>query len=876
LTDHSISIDDAARYRLPRTVLPHRYELRLTPDLPGATFEGECVTELEIVDPTNTIVCNAAGLEVREAWLVDCDGNRIEAEMIHVDDELERLTIELAAVPVGNRWWLHTRFSGVLNDKLAGFYRSSYTDVDGAEQTIATTQFEATDARRAFPCWDEPDLKAVFSVTLVVDEGLTALSNAAEVERSPASAGRVTVRFADTMVMSTYLLAFVVGPLELSDTATTRGGVPVRVAHPHGKGDLSAYALDVAVFCLDWFADYYGIPYPGDKLDLVAIPDFAFGAMENLGCVTFREVLLLVDPEKATQLELQNVTDVIAHELAHMWFGDLVTMKWWNGIWLNEAFATFMEMLATDAYRPDWQRWTSFALSRSAAFDVDALTSTRPVEFPVVSPADAEGMFDLLTYEKGAAVLRMLEQYLGVDAFREGVRRYLVAHAHGNTETSDLWEALEDATGQPVRRIADSWILQGGFPVVRAEIVSDHSELSEPHVVRLTQSPCRYQGDLGDGEAHHLDERRWAAPIMVSVRSEGVVRFEKVLLDDTSSDLTLFEPPDWVLVNTEGAGYYRGDYPTELLASLASHADTDLSAVERFGLLDDHWAAVLGGRANAVEHLDLVLGRRAEADLSVWQRVVTSLRALDRLLDDDDSRHILAQRVATLIGPALERIGGEPDPSDDDRTRQVRGVLFEALGGLGADPAAALRARDLLEADDAGATVDPGLLAAAVNVVAATGGAAEFEGFLDRSRQAATPQAEQRFLMALADFDDVELVERTVVACLGDDVRTQNAPYLLRRALHNRNHGAHVWFLVQSEWARINERFPSNSIARMLEGIRTLTRPDVAQSIYEFFATHQVPQGDKILAQHLERLEVNVALRARDGHALSHHLRHGR
>ena len=312
--------------------------------------------------------------------------------MITLDEETERATFTFAeALPAG-RATLHTGFRGLLNDKLRGFYRSTFTDADGVEQVIATTQFEATDARRAFPCWDEPAHKAAFAVTLVVDEDLFAVSNAAEISRTPSAAhpGRHEVRFADTMVMSTYLVAFIVGPLEATDPVDV-DGTPLRVVYPKGKGHLTAYALEVGAACLRHFADYYGIAYPGDKLDLVAVPDFAFGAMENLGCVTFREILLLVDPTTTTQAELLNVTDVINHELAHMWFGDLVTMKWWNGIWLNEAFATFMEMHATDAFRPEWERWVTFGLARTAAFDTDALSSTRPIEYPVVSPGRRRG-----------------------------------------------------------------------------------------------------------------------------------------------------------------------------------------------------------------------------------------------------------------------------------------------------------------------------------------------------------------------------------------------------------------------------------------------------------------------------------------------------
>jgi puromycin-sensitive aminopeptidase len=415
-------------------------------------------------EATGTVVMNAADLEIGEARV---DG---EAATVRLDDAQERLVLDLASpLEAGTTTVVELSFTGVLNDRLKGFYRSTYTAADGTTKTIATTQMQSTDCRRAFPCFDEPDFKAVFGVTLVVADGLVAISNGPEVERTPQADGTVAVRFADTMKMSTYLVAFVVGELEMTD-AVDVGGIPLRVVHVPGKGDLTAFALDCGAFCLQWFQDYYGIPYPGEKVDLVAIPDFAFGAMENLGCITFREVLLLVDPANATQQEEQVVADVIAHELAHMWFGDLVTMGWWNGIWLNEAFATFMEIKACDAYEPEWDRWTSFGLERTAAFDVDALRSTRPIEFEVLSPADAEGMFDVLTYQKGGAVLRMLEQHLGEDRFRDGIRMYLRRHQYANTETADLWDALEESTGEPVRRMMDGWIWQGGHPLVSAGV----------------------------------------------------------------------------------------------------------------------------------------------------------------------------------------------------------------------------------------------------------------------------------------------------------------------------------------------------------------------------------------------------------------------
>ncbi|HEY6531201.1 MAG TPA: M1 family metallopeptidase, partial [Acidimicrobiales bacterium] len=831
-------------YRLPAGVSPTRYDLTLLPDLAGAAFTGTVIATLEVSQPTSELCCNALDLEIDGAWVIDSDGARTDTASVDLDAELERVTFRFATpVPVG-RVVLHVEFRGELNDKLRGFYRSTFVDDAGDDQVIATTQFEATDARRAFPCWDEPEHKAVFGITLVVDHDQFAVSNAAEVSRTPSTIhpGHDVVIFGDTMKMSTYLVAFIVGPLEATDPVDV-DGTPLRIVYPRGKGHLTGYALEVGAFCLRHFADYYGIAYPGDKLDLVAVPDFAFGAMENLGCVTFREILLLVDPAATTQSELLNVTDVINHELAHMWFGDLVTMKWWNGIWLNEAFATFMEMHATDAFRPEWERWVSFGLSRTAAFDTDALSSTRPIEYPVVSPAEAEGMFDILTYEKGAAVVRMLEQYLGADEFREGIRSYLRTHAYGNTETTDLWDAIEDATGEPVRRIMDSWIFQGGFPVITVELFDDGS------TVRFSQQRLGYLGDLGEGDAPvPADDEHgplWSVPLIFSQRSsrDGVVTFEKVLLEGRSIDVDLVEPVEWILANTEGTGFYRVRYAPDLLAALVAHAHRDLSAIERYGLVDDVWAGVLAGDLSAHDFLDVADAFAAETDLSVWQRIVAGLGAIDRLVDGE-ARDILQARIRGLVAPALGRLGDQPTQGESDRDRALRGVLFEALGTLGHDDEAVARARALLSGEEE--VSDPALLAAAVNVVAASGSAADFDDFVARMKSAANPQEEQRYLYALADFSDPHLARRLLDMTLTDEVRTQNAALLLRRALVNREQGTVAWDFVTDQWDTLNGRLPSNSIVRMLEGIRSLSMPDLAPRVFAFFEDHEVPQGDKI------------------------------
>jgi puromycin-sensitive aminopeptidase len=846
----------ADQYRLPRTVVPSRYAITLEPDLEACTFAGRETVELEVAEPVTEIVLNSIELEIDEAWLETADGTRLDATVTY-EVPTERATLALDGELAAGQATLHATFRGTLNDKLHGFYRSTFTGEDGGTHVIATTQFEATDARRAFPCWDEPEAKAAFEITLVVDEDLTALSNASEVSRTPAGDGRVEIRFAETMRMSTYLVAFIVGPLEVTDPVDV-DGTPLRVAHPLGKGALASFALESGAYALRFLEDYFGLPYPGDKLDLVAVPDFAFGAMENLGCVTFRETALLVDTGRATQAELQRVADVIHHEIAHMWFGDLVTMKWWNGIWLNEAFATFMEMKCTDAFRPEWDRWTDFGISRSAAYDTDSLESTRPVEFEVVSPAEAEGMFDILTYEKGAAVVRMLEQYLGEESFRAGIRGYMAEHQYGNTETTDLWDAIEAATGEPVRQIMDSWIFQGGHPVVSVSLSDDG------RTVRFSQEAQRYQS--GSGEVVPSDQR-WSVPVLFRSGGAAGPAEHRVLLEDDTLEVTLDDPAEWVVVNAGGSGFYRVRYTPELLQALAASREPEMVAVERYGLVDDAWASLLAGTTGSRDFLTLVRSFADETDLSVWQRILGCLTALDRIVPDAD-RDDFRAFVRALAGPVLQRLGDRA-PGEPDRTAALRAALFDSLGTIGVDERVRERARIVLEAGWADTPADPDLFDAAVHVVAAIGGESTFDEYLARADKAGTAQDELRYLGALAAVPEPALLERYLGLMLTDKVRSQDAPYLLRRTLASRDHARTTWDFIHREWAALNARFPSNSIARMLDGVRTVSNPTLAADIDAFVAEHPVPQGAKTVAQHLERMHVSVALAEREAGRLA-------
>ena len=835
-------------YRLPRTTRPVHYALELEPDLSSATFHGTVAIDIEVLEPTATVVLNGVELDVLGASADQ--GTAVEATAIQLDEDTERITLRLAVPLAPGPARLRLRFDGVLNDKLRGFYRSTYADDDGVEHTIATTQFESTNARRAFPCYDEPDLKATFGVTLIVDSDLMALSCGELVDSTPLPDGRRRDRFADTMVMSTYLVAFIVGELEATDPVDV-DGVPLRIVHVPGKGDLTAFGLEAGEFSLRWLVDYYGIPYPAGKLDLVAVPDFAFGAMENLGCVTFRETLLLADPDRTTQGELTRIIDVIAHEIAHMWFGNLVTMDWWNGIWLKEAFATFMQVATTDAFRPAWRRWDSFSLERGAAFDTDALHSTRPIEYKVISPDDAEGMYDILTYEKGAAVVRMLEQYLGEDEFRRGVTHYLQRHSYENTTTTDLWDSLEEATGSPVRAAMDTWIFQGGHPLLVVDATDDG--------VRVSQHRFEYR-DRGD-------DTQWHVPVILRASVAGSERSERLLLTDDAASVDLGGRPDWVVVNAGGHGFYRVRYSGGLLAALSERALDVLTPAERYGLVDDVYASVIAGEADADDFVSLVTELGAETDLGVWQRMIGGLTQLHAIADDD-GRARLKTLVRDLSTTALGILGYEAVDGEPDLDRELRATLFGAAGGIGEDESVRERARELFDAENRGDAVEPNLAAAAVRVVGAAGDESTYEEVVELYRSADTPQSEVRYLGALLQFDDLALFERSLDLFV-EEVRTQNAPFLLAQAMTHLDHGPVAWQLIREKWANLNERFPQNSIPRMVSGVRALSTPELAADVEGFFAEHQVPQGALTVAQHLEKLQVNVALREREGTRLS-------
>ncbi len=849
-------------YRLPRHVVPTRYDLRLEPDLATASFTGSEIVTLAVTETTSEIVLNAAELGITEASISGDGGQSLRGTPV-MDEALERCRLAFDGPITPGAWRLRLAFRGTLNDKLRGFYRSTYKDAAGATRALAATQFEATDARRAFPCWDEPAFKAVFGCTLAIDPALTAVSNTrivAERREGP----RKIIAFADTIRMSTYLVAFIVGELENGEPAHI-GRVPLRVWCVPGKARLGRFAREIGAASLRFFEGYYGLPYPGDKLDLLAIPDFAAGAMENLGAITFRETALLVDESRATHAELERIADVVAHENAHMWFGDLVTMSWWNGIWLNEAFATFMEMLAVDAWKPAWKRWDTFGVSRAAAFAVDGLWSTRPIEFEVRAPRDADAMFDVLTYEKGASVLRMLEQYLGPQVFRAGVQDYLRTHAYGNADTGHLWSALGRAAQTDIPTVMDGWIFKPGFPLVSVRRDGSELVLTQQRFTYLPEPPPFTTATAA------APDQRWHVPIRLRVVAGGAATTERVLLSGAEARIRLPDGFEAAVVNEGGHGFYRARYAPDLLAALVGRLDA-LAAIERFNVLGDAWAAVAAGLAPLTEYLEIATRFSGERDRNVWTILLASLGTLNRIIEPAD-RPRLEAFVRNLVAPAVAELGWAPRAGEDELTRQLRADLLRALGTLGNDPAVQARAAELYAASlPDPAAVDPNLLSALIAILAHAGDDARYQDFVQRFRAASTPQEEQRYLYALAGFQSPPLLEQTLERTLNGEIRTQDGPFVVRSVLMSVYGREAAWRFVKANWERMERLFPKHGLRRMCEGVTALATPELERDVHGFFTERKIHLGGKTLEQDLEQLRVAVRLRERESAALTRYL----
>jgi puromycin-sensitive aminopeptidase len=848
-------VNERPPYRLPRNVVPQHYAVTWEPDFASASFSGSETVDVVVQQATGQVVLNAADLEITFVRAILPGGRTLAGKASYLGEEEQAVLAFDEDLPPGPAQ-LELSFSGKLNDLLRGLYRSKFKAPDGAEHWIAVTQFESTDARRAFPCWDEPDLKATFGVTVVADEGLIVLSNAGELDSSPAGAGKRRTRFKDTIKMSTYLVAVVIGPFLLTEPKEVEG-VPLRIACVPGREALTGFAEKVAAHALSFLTKYFSMPYPSDKLDHVGVPDFAAGAMENLGLVTYRETALLVK-EGAAEVERQRVASVISHETSHMWFGDLVTMRWWEGVWLNEAFATFMELLSVDAFEPRWEVWTSFGADRLSALTTDSLRASRPIEYPVGRPEEADDMFDTITYDKGCSVLRMIERYLGDELFRKGLRVYLERHQFANTATTDLWDALEEASGEPVRAAMGSWVGQAGHPLVTAE-------LANPTTIKLSQNRFLLDGGEPTGE-------RWVVPVTLRYGLEGGrTERSQLLLEAAGTTLPLEGEPSWVLVNEGAWGVYRAHYGGGLREKLFANL-SQLDARERLGLAGDTWALVVAGQLPPGTAFELWTLLSSDRDPDVWWAIQGGASLVD-LVCSEQERPLVQRFARELASGLFASLGWEPPEGAEEGPRQarLRARLIAFLGTLGADAQVRSEALRRLRESGAGGPELPADLATAVaQAVAAGGGEEQWQLLYSLYKQAKTPQDEVRYLQALAGFPEAQLLERSLRLALSDEVRTQDAPFLFMGVLGRREGAMLGWEALEAHWDEILHKWPKNSMPRVLEALPALVTggEQAVRRALSWLDAHPVPRGALRVAQSRERLEVNLAFAKRVGSRL--------
>lgn len=847
-------------FRLPKHVVPIRYKIRLTPGLKVTAldgtetykFTGREEVKVNVLKPTDRIVVNSANLDIHEAYVVSKTGERLNGTVL-IDPKNELAVVTFDTVLSKGKWTFCARFTGTHNTKLKGFYLSQWDDAEGNKHQIFTTQFESTDARQAFPCWDEPAFKAEFDVELIVDEKLTALSNARDIATESLGGGKKLVRYETTPKMSTYLVAFCVGEFESSEPVFANGK-EIRIWSIPGKNHLKSFALKVAKFGVEWFEDFFDRPYfGGDKIDMIAIPDFASGAMENTGLITYRDTALLVDEARASYGEKARVAEVVLHELDHQWNGNEVTMDWWDGLGLNESFATIMAYVAMNAMFPEWHIYNEFGLDRAGAFALDSLKSTHPVALAVNHPDEIQQLFDQITYEKGGSLLFQIIQYMGFTTFREGMRIYMRRHALGNAKVSQLWDALEEgakAHGKdiPVRTIMDAWWSTPGHPIVTV------SETDDPASIKLSQAKFQF---LPEGENDVL----WPIPLHIRYKlADGTVKDERILFGERETTINL-GVHDWVVLNAGGPGFYRVRYSKALTDKLTADVKGTLEIIERFNLVNDSWAAVRGRLMTSTDFMDLVGKFEGEDDPNVWSIVGGALRTLYGLTRGAE-RLAFKVTIRNLVRPVFDKLGWKPAEGESVHTLQLRGQLANLLGTIGSDTDIRAQAPSLFDEWKADrAAVDPNVVPALIAILAHSGDGKRFEEFMELAQKAPTTQEKLRFLGSLGTFRDPELYNRAIGMMLSDQVRTQDAPFLLAGIIGTEHAGKTAWDWMRDNWEKLVEAYPDNAIPRMVSSCSALDTPELEGEVTSFFATHKVKEGDMAVAQMIERLRVNVTLR---------------
>jgi aminopeptidase N len=820
--------------RLPGGIVPVHYDLTISPDLAAARFAGEEKIRVRVPRAASTVTLHAAEITFRSVKVTA--GGQTQDAKVALDAARQTATFTVARpIPAGDAD-IAISYDGILNSDLRGLYLS-----EANKRRYAVTQLEATDARRMFPSFDEPALKATFALTAIIDEGDHAISNGAVVSDTPGPAGHHTIAFETTPKMSTYLVALAVGDFECIEGSGD--GIPVRVCATPDKKSLLGFALQSATQLLEYYDRYYAIKYPFKKLDIVAVPDFSAGAMENTAAIFYRETLLLADDNASVPVR-KNVVSVLAHEMAHQWFGDVVTMQWWDDIWLNEGFATWMMSKPMKATKPEWNVALDEVSDNQKAMRLDALRSTRPIRMEAATTSEISELFDPIAYEKGAAVLRMLEGWIGEDQFRAGVNAYVEKFKYGNARAEDFWNTLTKVTGKPVDQVMPTFVDQPGVPLLSFDVKCTPSAAE----VVLTQE--RYLREAPAQASSSAPGQTWQMPFCLRT-SVGETRCD--VLREKRKVVPLASCPAWVMGNAGGRGYYRTAIAPDATRKLARDI-AKLSPEERMLAISDEWEQVRAGRHDVGTVLDLAAGFASERTATVMQTLTSILAAVGEDVAADATRAGYRRWVAALLSPALTEIGITPRATDNDNIRSLRATLVSGLGGTAHDPSTLAAARDIVRGElDKPGSVEPTLLTVVVQLAAIEGDAALYDRYLARSKAAVNPEERYQYLYALTAFSNPELVRRTMDLAASADVRSQDAKIVIANMIGNPDTRELAWQLVRDRWTEIQKKtgeFVGNTV--IVGNLGAFCDAARADEVERFFATHKVPDADRTLKQAIE------------------------
>jgi len=828
----------AQAQRLPSNVLPSHYTLSLTPDLKAATFAGEETIDLELAAPSNTITLNAAEISF-DAVAISCAGKTIPAT-VAVDEKNEQATFTFAeAIPAGKAT-LSVRYRGILNNQLRGFYLSKTE-----KRNYAVTQFESTDARRAYPSFDEPALKATYDLALTIDATDTAIANTEIIADNPATPGKHTLRFATTPKMSTYLVAFLVGDFECSKGSAD--GVAIRVCATPDKVAYTHYGVGLTEEILHYYNNYFGLPYPIHKLDLIALPDFEAGAMENLGAITYRETDLLVDEKTASVDSRKEVALVIAHEMAHQWFGDMVTMKWWDNLWLNEGFATWMEMKSIKSLHPEWQIDQMIASNIDHTLNVDALPTTRSIRAKADTPAEINQMFDGIAYGKAGSVLQSIENYLGEETFRQGVHNYLAAHLFANATAEDFWGAQTAASGKPVDKIMESLVVQSGEPVLK---------FGEPAGGKLPVSQQRFflRSSITPNPA-----QKWTLPVCFKVATSQQCE----VLTPESKELTI--PAGSFFANAGGNGYYRALYPESLYKQILANVAT-LSPTERISLIGNQVAAVQSNQIPVGSLLDLLTALRNDDQAEVIGASSSAISTVYRRIAETPAQHKALQAwIKHTYGPAYRRLSA-PAEGDSPNLRELRATLFAILGDTAKDPEIIAQANQITDKYlTKPESVDATLAEAATSISASQGDAALFDRLQKIYESSTEPEIQELALHLLPEFEKPELLNRALAYATTAKVRNQDAVGVFGTALHASETHHEAWKFITNNWDKVIAQTTVMSGGNLVASTGSFCSAYDRNQVESFFAAHPVRSSDRALKNALESINTCIELRAAQG-----------